>query len=421
MGFRVPITIKDAEQREELSGRALELDYPLIYGAGKQSRHRDRIQLGSPVNLGAYEFSACVDWIEIGVTTPGKHQPVNIHSKLEARWQPQAFSSVFVSGPNRKKGYYLGSQFYIKMNDPEPLWLRKCLAWLVKEYRIAVPGPDQVRLSGIEISVDVYPERRSDLDDSTRALQRMLMTSVLQKHICVPTAFDNKARRRPRFVFGPEDGTLTHVLYTKRRRKLDPALRTRAHAAGVDLAEASLLLPEAHNAAFPGATLYIGDRDEVLMLRCMDKISDHRLSSDDYKPLPPVERRSRIEFALQEKLWESPKGPAQVKLATVSDISSQRLRRFGRLMRFALPTVPTDNDTPERPDANELAIFARSGFAGLNRAQLIDYRIRNGGKEPRTTSRWPTVFGVAFSKMNKRVGKALDGLEERWTRDWGAG
>ncbi len=421
MGFRVPITIKDAERLEELSGRDVELVYPLIYGAGKQSRHRGRIQLGSPVDLQNYEFTALFDWIEIGVTTPGAHQPVNIHNKLDKHWQGRAFSSTFVSGPNREKGHYVGSEFYIKFHDPEPFWLRTCLAWLVKEYRIAVPGPDEVRLSGIEVSLDVYPTRRSDLDDSARALQRMAMTSVLQKHIVVPEAFDKKARRRPRFVFGPDGIASKTELWSEKPGKLDASLRARAHDAGIDPKEASLLLPEAHNSAFPGATLYIGDRDEVVMLRCMDKISDHRLSSDDYESLPPRKRRSRVEFTLQEKRWESPKGPAQVGLATVGDISSKRLRRFNKLLRFARPAFPRDEEDPDKPDERERMIFTRSGFAGLNRAQRVGYRISNGGKEPQTKSPWSMGFGAAFSKINSRVGRALDGLQERWARDWGEG
>lgn len=420
MGFRVPITIKDAERREELSGRALELDYPLIYGVGKQSRHRDRIQLGSPVDLGAYEFTACLDWIEVAVTTPGEHQAVNIHSKLNKHWQGIAFSSVAILGPDRKS-HHIGSQFYIRLFDPYPVLLRKCLAWLVKEYRIAVPGPDQVRLSGIEVSLDVYPERRSNLDDSTRALQRMAMTSVLQKHICVPEAFDKKFRRRPRFVFGPKGARRKTGLWSEKPGKLDSSLRGRAHDAGIDSREASLLLPEAHNAAFPGATLYIGDRDEVLMLRCMDKITDHRRSPDDYESLPPKKRRSRVELTLQEKRWESPKGPAQVGLSMVGDITKLRPRRFRKLLRFARPTFPPDPDERDSTDANQQAIFARSGFAGLNKAQEIAERISNGGKGRRKTSQWSIGLGVAFSETNTRVGKALDRLGKKWTRDWGAG
>ena len=67
---------------------------------------------------------------------------------------------------------------------------------------------------------------------------------------------------------------------------------------------------------------------------------------------------------------------------------------------------------PDKPDERERMIFTRSGFAGLNRAQRVGYRISNGGKEPQTKSPWSMGFGVAFSKINSRVGRALDGLQE---------
>lgn len=416
----VPLRLHNPGRGHGIEEEDLFLGYRILPEPGVQRRLCGRLFLEPDLRLDEYEFSARFDWIDIALATPGEHQAVNIQQWLakENRTIP-GFSAVYVSGPDGKRARYQGKTFRIRLHDPDPRHLPKILSDLCRKYGCVIRSPDEIRVHGLEIAVDVYPKRRSDYDPAARALRRLRMGEVLRKHLQIPDAFD-AGRDKPRFVYGHDRSPKTQALIAMHGVRGSRTVRAALKERGAKASLGRMLDAAAHHQPFSDATFYVGEAEGEVLLRIMDKISDHRRSESDYEALTTKRCRARIELRLQESDWDARDCVAAFGMGTLGALATSKLNRFGPMFRFTLPTLAYDEACPDRPDPLELEIFSRSGWYGLQQAQEIRAQIQSERKERRSLKDrgFSRGRGRAFIALNQRVEKALRRYGEAWKRDW---
>lgn len=160
------------------------------------------------------------------------------------------------------------------------------------------------------------------------------------------------------------------------------------------------------------ATMYIGAENSEVMLRLQDKITDQRRDSDEVKELPLDARRTRVEVSMLKVNWERQSFLSKMGLHSVKDLQDFRFRKLAdRAFRFQKPTISTI--VKGVPNPAELYIFRETGLIGLDFSQRCRSleRSRSGSMRAKTVRRLGAKgFGLRYTRMNKRVGAALDRL-----------
>ena len=181
-------------------------------------------------------------------------------------------------------------------------------------------------------------------------------------------------------------------------------------------------------------TMYLGGKNDNLMIRIMDKVIDGQRPDGTYIALTEQQKRVRIEVTL--------KGPELLALG-VSDIASLRsfsLQTFQkRFFQFKLPTFslrfkPSNgadvmHNTKEIWRARTYLISGITGLMAMDRAtdvnrskmkRAVQKTIRT--LKPSTTRVWAgqrlEASWVAWDQMNRKVNLALRDLEKRETTAW---
>ena len=417
----VPLVFNDPAYHDHADAEHLCLPYTVAPCPNSQRRFAGRLHAIPRLDLSTYEFRAVFDWIEISIETRREHAGVNLQRRLmKLNRDFGAFRTCFVESPTRGKAHS-GRGHVIKMQDPAPGGLPGLLRAFLREDCAPGYALDDIPVTGMELSLDVYPAPRFYESEDDYAVRRMLMTELLRKHVAVAEVF-REDRRHPRFVhkvYKTGSNTTTQRVVAP-RGAAKHRLRMRAHELGLRPLDIASCDPAHHHQPFVDATLYFGQKGERLAYRLMDKITDNR-KGDMADDLPCHRTRSRAEFTFVDETPGDGLGPASVGISSIHDLALDGLASFNTLLGFELPTFRPDASDPEVPDRNAWEIFAKTGVAGLaQREDALDVmetdrdtlrararqRVQSSGKLLR------------FSDLNMRVTKALRRLEKRWRRDW---
>ncbi|KHQ50185.1 hypothetical protein [Mameliella alba] len=414
----VPLIFNDPAYHDPADVEHLCLPYTVAPCANSQRRFAGRLYAVPRVALCEYEFRAVFDWIEISIETRREHAGVNLQRRLmKLNRDFGAFRTCFVESPTRGKAHS-GRGHVIKMQDPAPGGLPGLLRAFLRED--CAPGCtlDKIPVTGVELSLDVYPAPR--FCEGDYAVRRMLMTELLRKHVAVAEVF-REDRRHPRFVYKVyKTGSNTTT-----QRLVDPGstasyCRTTARELGLRHFDIASCDSAHHHQPVLDSTLYFGKKGERLYYRLMDKITDNR-KGDMADDLPCHRTRSRAEFTFIDETPGDGLGPASVGISSINDLALDGLTSFNTLLGFELPTFRRDGSDPEAPDRNAWEIFAKTGVAGLaQREDVLD--VMEGDRDAlRARARQRVQSSgkrLRFSDLNMRATKALRRLEERWQRDW---
>jgi hypothetical protein len=408
----IPLIFNDPGYPGSIDRDHLCLTYAVDPFAGEQARFKDRLIADPKVNLTEYEFKAVLDWLEIYVPTKGHHQARNVQQKLmKLNEEHPGFSSCYVRGPRREERY-VGSAFVIKMQDPQPATLYGLLERILAHYCSEGTGLDEIPITGMELSLDIYPAKTMRFEEQAYTVRRMLMTELIRKHVSVEEAFRG-GKRTARFVYTDGDGKPKTQKMLKASR-VTSALRKLSAETGIERTELAVLDPTIHAQPLLDATFYYGDKGERLLFRCMDKITDRRTTSDAIK-LPFNKTRSRIEFTFKDEIPLDRLGPASVNLTHVSDLQMRGLDGFNQLLRFDMPTFTRDEANPNEPDKTEWSIFQKTGIAGLRYHQDVSermYRVKTRRGD------FSSGKSLRHAEMNRRVLKAIKRLNKAWGADF---
>ncbi len=408
----IPLIFNDASYPGTIHRDHLCLPYTICPYEGSQARFRNRLVATPAVNLSEYEVKAVFDWLEIYLPTKGIHQARNVHEKLmKLNEEDPGFSSCRIMGPRREKGY-TGDAFVIRMQDPQPGTLYGLLKRILEHYCPEGTGLNEIPITGLELSLDIYPAKSSHFEEQAYAARRMLMTELIRKHVSVDEIF-REGKRAARFVHADGVGPPKKQKMIKAPR-VTSKLRKMNAETGIEREDLAALNPANHVQPYLDATFYYGEDKKRLHFRCMDKFSDKRIK-DDFTVLPFNDTRSRIEFTFMDETPLDGLGPASVGLKHVNDLELRGMKGFNELLRFDLPAFTPSEADPNEPNEEEWTIFQKTGIAGLRYYQDVSEMLR---KTKTRRGMFSSGRSLRYSEMNRRVAKALKRLEKEWGGGW---
>ncbi len=403
-----PLVFHDPDYAGLIDPDALRLAYA-FGSAGKQRRLQGRLVAEPRIDLEDYQFRAVFDWIEIGMGTGKELAAVNFQRSLMARNKiHKGFRSCYVWGPHGETSYR-GQYFRVRMQEPQPEGLVALLRAFLKELGRRGEDLRDMPLVGLEMSVDAYPVARSGMTDGDLALARMRMTELMRKHLQFHALFRD-GRRQPRFKF--ERKSLTENVFRPEWAWMTS--RRDLRASGLSKEDFAASFARFYQQPFIDSTFYYGDRKEQLHFRSMDKITDRRkgMVAED---LDVKDRRSRLEFTVMDKVAGDGTGPEAIGFGTMEDLLMRGLAGTGRLLSFALPTF--SEAAKGEPDAEEWAVFCKSGVAGLAHKLDVEDRLKADPDVRHAMARRVMDTSgkcLKYSRLNRRVGRAIERLEKRW-------
>lgn len=426
ISFQYPLVFEQSPACKKLS-EAKTVEYVLeaykpATGASPQPVLAGRWVAAPKIDLNHYTCKSVVDWVEVAIETLGEHQSVNVQRYLKrALMNTESQSSVHVSGPERES-FYQGSFFHIRIQQPEPDELYKLLESLCCKYLHRSLTPEELTISGIEVSVDFYACGSEHLDEENHNLRRWQLQDVLTRHIRPAPVFTELDRCSPRYFKSNKGGKSADFWI----RKIAPEPGKRLSRYGLSDKEYSALRLEAHTCPALDVTSYIGShQSEGLLVRIMDKTSDQReAETGKALALPEKQRRTRIEVSMVGE--DGMVGiPTAVGLATISDLYEfdfQRLRK--PMFEFFLPTFDGDGrGSVPVPGSNvtESAVFSRSGVYGLDRAHRAIYVAKTQIASRCKHADKPVRLGkkgrlISYNDLNRKMDRSLKALGRRWSR-----
>lgn len=391
--------------------------------ASTQPVLRNRL-IGTPlIDLNNYNCKAEIDWVEIWLSTPRRHQARNmqraIAKMLESR---KSQSTVFVSGPNRERGY-LGQNFILKFQQPKPRELQTVLEEVLIKY-----APDwtleDLRLTGIEVSVDFYVKNPAALDTEEIHLRRWQMVDVLRRHLRPEPVLTETVRCWPRFFGDPYGGNGATFFLNPSETDLSASLVPKAAALDLHLKTFIPLDLKKHTQPLVDRTGYIGTKGGVVELKTMDKVTDQRNpEAGTYRALPLHERRARTEVTLQGAPDEIG-GQGAIGMKSVADLYGFNFQKEIRKLVFEF-FLPTFGETCETRTlgfpvkVSEQEVFRRSGVYGLDRLHRSIHDINLKRYQRGSITQKPVKLRkkgrlVSWKEMNRKVDRALSKLGKDW-------
>jgi hypothetical protein len=169
--------------------------------------------------------------------------------------------------------------------------------------------------------------------------------------------------------------------------------------------------------------MYIGGKEFPILLRVMDKCTDHRDPDDGTADeLPLADRRARLEVSLPEtKRWESAAVP--LGLSTLGDLFGFDYKKSRRLFfEFYLGTIGSGDelrDLPFKPTLTETQVFQRTGVYGLDRfhratSETLAARLKAGEIASEHVALGKKGRLVSYIELNQKVDRALKALASAW-------
>ena len=380
----------------------LNLVHKLVPVRNTQARLRGRHALVPDLDLAAYRFRAVIDWIAFQMSFSRGVQVQQVQPIL-----------LRVFGRNGK----------IKREDPGPgdVFMRctitmqepQSLAWVVEAHQALVEAFGEIepaRITGIEISIDAYPKSPSDV-------ARAPLLGAMQRTIWTDRDIWSNPNSRPRSVFGNNEKSVY---------KLSPGPEH-------DLKGEKRVAPEQHKAPALDATMFLGAKDDSVMIRVMDKVIDEQKYDGTHRVLSDDEKRARTEAALTGK---------ELAAIGLTDIASLRRFRFVNLQKryfqFKLPTfdvrilVTRGYDAARHfNEARKAEIYLLGGMTALmsrdqgweNKRRRFQKKMKSTliamGKTTtkRTVERRAPAF-LSYEELNRRVVLAPQHLDKRAQTEW---
>lgn len=404
----IPLIFNDPRYPGSVEREHLCLPYTIRPCDQSQGRFRGRLVATPAITLSEYDVKAVFDWLEIYLPTKGRHQARNVHSKLmQLNREHPGFTSCRVQSPWRKSGY-TGDAFVIRLQDPQPEGLYGLLGRVLMHYCPEGTRLDEIPITGLELSLDIYPAKKLHFDEQAYAVRRMLMTELIRKHVSIDDTFRDE-RMLSRFVYADGKGP-SKTQYLIKAPGITAEIRKMMSETGIDREDLAALTPKNHTQPCLDGTFYYGERNKRLFFKCMDKFSDRR-AKEDFTELPFDKTRSRIEFTFMDEIPLDGLGPASVDLTHVDDLQLRGLVGFNELLRFDSPTFTPSEEDPNEPRDDEWMIFQKTGIVGLRFYQDVNERMK---KTKTRREMFSSGQSLRYSGMNRRVAKALKRLEKRW-------
>ena len=382
---------------------ALDLRHTEVALDKKQRRLLARTTLQPEINLENYQFCAVIDWIEFRVHLGRGTQIQHLHDFL----LPFVGRRPFITRKDKGAGDVF-SICTIRIQEPVSL----AHVTLIHEALVAKYGATAPSLvTGIEISLDAYAKDEA-------GVARVLMVGAMQRTIWTNRDIWTDKNSRPRSIIGTKKEDVLKLL--PRPDDVYDYMIKPVH--------------ELCKEPFADGTMYLGARDDDVMIRVMDKVKDVQRPDGTYVALTDKTSRARIEVTV--------KGKELVDIG-LTDIAS--LRHFkltelqGRYFQFRLPTFAIRQNPRRTIDAicnNEEArradAYMRSGVLGVmlrDEARLARWktlrrrttnltRASGGVSVIKKTSRLSINMFVAYWALDRKVALAIRDLAAREERVW---
>jgi hypothetical protein len=375
------------------------------------------------IDLNTYACRGEIDWLELRINTPGVHQARNMQPAItKMLHEIGSTSTVFVTGLDRKKRY-MGCDFIVKFQQPKPRELAQVLAKIAGHYDLDRAKLPELRIMGVEVSVDFYVKSTEGLTECMANLKRWQMVDILRRHLKPDAVLTELPAAAPRFFGGKfGGGGATHFV--------NPSAKGLGHSV-VPLAPRLGLEPERlvaldlnkHSQPDVDKVSWIGAKDFHVMLRTMDKVTDRRdPANDTFLDLSMEERRARVEVTLRGNADEVG-GHGAVGLKTLGDLAGFPFKTIRRpFFEFYLATIGDQCDSTSlgiKLRANEEEIFRRSGVYGLDRfhrtIQLVNQaRIARGEQDVSLVRLGEKGRMLSWMDMNQKIDRALKKLGKNW-------
>ena len=377
------------------------------------------------IDLNAYACRAEIDWLALRIVTPGYHQARNVQPAIAGMLGDiGSRSTVFVSGPNGETGY-MGSDFILKFQQPSPRELGYVLAKIAGHYDLDRAKLPELRIMGVEVSVDFYVKGAKGLTENAANLKRWQLVDILRRHLKPDPVLTELPAAGPRFFGGKFGGGGATHFVNPSAKDLGHSVLPLASRLGIDPEHLVALDLNKHSQPEVDVTSWIGAKDFHVMLRTMDKVTDRRdPARDTFSVLSMAERRARVEVTLQGKADEVG-GHGAVGLETLGDLAVFPFKSIRRpFFEFYLATIGDQCDGTSlgiKLRANEQEIFCRSGVYGLDRfhrtIQLVNHaRITKGEQDVSVVRLGEKGRMLSWMDMNQKIDRALKKLG----KDWGA-
>lgn len=251
-----------------------------------------------------------------------------------------------------------------------------------------------------------YPKQLSDE-------ARVRLLDALQRTIWTGRDIVTSPHSRPRCIIGRE---ARDVFRLAPGPNMDDLSRCRT-------------IPENHHIPFVDGTMYLGAKDDAVMIRLMDKVKDRQRPDGTCEQLDADRRRVRIEVSLKENEL------ARLGIREIGSLRALKLTRLqGDYFQFRLPTFkigPTQRAIDAILNTQEewrSRTYQRTGVIGLSimdagsdaRRQRMATDVRANlhaiGKKGSKTRRAGGSSFVAYEELNRKVALALRDLAMREER-----
>lgn len=353
--FEIPFTFGPcASAGIELAG--LEpLAYEIVEHDLSQRQFQKRKLIRPCIDLEGYTFKALIDWIEIEIQTGRSTNFHTVQDRLRDLLDRRRPRVTSVGGAR----HHADTRFTSRIQDPERHQLLEIGPMLHREFGLTAP----IRVSGIEIAVDVRPKNGLLRD-------RLAMVLLLQRHCLI---------HRPEWTDRKDDARYVYELTSGKSSKPSRVIQgsTRKFGSGLHsdqkikerLVRERILDEKNHRAPFLDSTLYFGREGGPVMIRIEHKTTDKRDPTKATVVSLDGDSRARIEVRLQGQVLE------QLGLQVLDDVLGYRFETLQKsFFSFSLPTVPVSGVGSERLDelfgAKRIEIFRNSGAYGIDRFEL---------------------------------------------------
>ncbi|MBY5379352.1 hypothetical protein HFN10_00600 [Rhizobium leguminosarum] len=374
-----------------------------------QARLINRTTLTPQIDLEAYQCRAVVDWIDIHFELSRRTQYWHLNDRIEKLTGRKEYPEALDFGDGKT-----ATRYKLRVQEPDLKNVRTVLDDLESAYGFVAPAS----VSGIEISIDFYPEKPSEE-------ARARMHGVLVRHFYPTTRVLRSSRMWPRFM----PGSVKSTDYTVSRNDSDSSLDIGAR-----------MTPGLDRPALYGSTYYVGERDNPRAFwRIQNKVLDKQnKAAATWDELPDDKKRVRIEVTLGHE------GCREIGLGKFSDLETLKITRLQKgFFQFMKPTFAIIR--PANSRAGSAAVkqkveeyqkqrFLNAGVLGLQIREDAKGELRalempkirrwhrtSGSKVPPKVRAGAGAYGtmIAYEELTRMVERALAGLQRKVRKEMG--
>ncbi len=385
---------------------SLRLEFVEVACTKAQPRFAGRSMLKPLINLDDFRFRAVIDWVDVRITLKQVTQFQYVQKEIKAFVQRDSWITPINPGEGGET-----NTFDFRIQEPSSIAQVSeiCNAVFSKFLKASAPT-----ITGIEISVDAYPDEPSDD-------KRALLSGVIQRTIFSRRDITTDSNDRARSIVGADSISVL---------KLIPDAAISASDSP------SSLTPSHYKIPWIDGTFYLGGRDNDVMIKVMDKVIDQQnRRATTVRILDDHEKRVRIEVTL--------KG-SELNALGIVDLAGMKALSFGKLQgryfQFKLPTFKTKTSSKksaagaaevelDRRRAETFLMVGNVGVDATNRARAsfhermmpeVRRALRSAGRKIHRSRQGGGGTGsmIAYEALNICVANALRHLGEREKTAW---